>query len=403
VTSPVPDRRSLLHWRIAVFTFFASFGTLLSTWAVHLPTLQQRTDISTAQLGTVLLVLGVGSILAMQVTGPLIDRLGSRAVAVAGGTAMALLLNAPLAATTFSQAILGALVFGAAAGAADVAMNAAAVDVEREYRRPIMAAFHGVFSIGTVVGSLLAAAAFSIGASATAQTVTVAGVCGTAVLAVTFLGRQPRRDHSITETDDDRSGPRARTHRLPSVRVFVLGVLTFLLLLAEGSAMDWSSLHAQQHLGASNTLGALAFGTFVTAMMVGRFSVDRIVARVGPVRVVRWGSASAVLGMLVVLLSPALAFTLVGWMLFGLGLSGGVPQVLSAAGNVSGASGRTLSRVVGLGYVGILAGPGIIGWVAEVTSLNAALVVPLGAVVACALTAGVVAVPHPAASTRTAA
>jgi predicted MFS family arabinose efflux permease len=403
VTNSLPDRRSLLHWRIAVFTFFASFGTLLSTWAVHLPGLQQRTHISTAQLGTVLLVLGVGSILAMQVTGPLIDRLGSRAVAVAGGMAMALLLNVPLAATTFSQAIFGALVFGAAAGAADVAMNAAAVDVEREYRRPIMAAFHAVFSIGTVAGSLLAAAAFSIGASATTQTVTVAGICGTAVLAATFLGRQPRREHSITATDDDRSGPRARTHRQRSVRVFVLGVLTLLLLLAEGSAMDWSSLHAQQHLGASNTLGALAFGAFVTAMTVGRFSVDRIVARVGPVRVVRWGSAAAVLGILIVLLSPALAFTLVGWMLFGLGLAGGVPQVLSAAGNVSGASGRALSRVVGLGYIGILAGPGIIGWVAEVTSLNAAFVVPLGAVIACALTAGVVAAPHQADATRTTA
>jgi MFS family permease len=373
---------------------------LLATWAVHLPTLQQRTNISTAQLGTLLLVLGTGSILAMQVTGPLIDRFGSRTVAVTGGTAMALLLNVPLAATTFAQAIFGALVFGVAAGAADVAMNAAAVDVQREYGRPIMAAFHGLFSIGTVIGSLLAAAAFSIGANATTQTMTVAGACAIAVLGAAFLGRQSHRQQSVTVTDEDRIDPRARKDRQPSVRVFVLGVLAFLLLLAEGSAMDWSSLHAQQHLRTSNTLGALAFGTFVTGMTVGRFSVDRIVARAGSVRVVRWGSAAAVLGMLVVLLSPSFAFTLVGWLLFGLGLSGGIPQVLSAAGNVSGASGRALSKVVGLGYVGILAGPGIIGWIAELTSLNAALVVPLCAVGACAVTASAVAAPHTVDSTR---
>lgn len=400
MTITPPDRRALLRWRIAVFVFFGSFGTLVSTWAVHLPTLQQRTHISTAQLGTVLLVLGVGSMLAMQVTGPLIDRLGGQAVAVAGGTAMALFLNVPLAATTFWQAIFGALVFGIAVGAADVAMNAAAVDVERDYGRPVMAAFHGLFSIGTVVGSLLAAAAFSTGASATTETVTVAGICVVAVLAAALLGRRPHREHPIPGADEDRTAPRAGKRRQPSVRVFVLGVVAFLLLLAEGSAMDWSSLHAQQHLGTSPTLGALAFGTFVTAMTIGRFSVDRIVGRVGAVRLVRWGSATAALGMLVVLLSPALAFTLVGWMLFGLGLSGGVPQVLTAAGNVSAASGRALSRVVGLGYIGILAGPGIIGWVAEFTSLNTAFLVPLCAAVACALTAGAVAAPQSLNSTR---
>jgi MFS family permease len=172
--------------------------------------------------------------------------------------------------------------------------------------------------------------------------------------------------------------------------VLVLGVLAFLLLLSEGSAMDWSSLHAQQHLGTSPTMGALAFGTFVTAMTVGRFSVDRVAQHIGSARVLRWGAAAAAVGIIVVTLSPVLPLTLLGWIMFGLGLSGGVPQVLSAAGNVSGASGRALSRVVGLGYVAILAGPAVIGWLAEVTSLNTAFVVPLCAVLTCALAAGAV-------------
>lgn len=391
--SPTQDR-TLVLWRCTVFAFFASFGMLLSTWAVHLPTLQQRADISTAQLGTVLMVLGAGSLLAMQFSGSLIDRVGSRAVAVVSGTAMALLLNVPLLAATLWQAIVGALVFGVAVGAADVSMNAAAVDVEREYGRPIMAAFHGVFSIGTVAGSLLAAAGFSTGVDATIQTVAVAGLCASVVLGAALLTRRTDRGRSAPASngDRDRPGPTAKRRR-PSMRVFVLGMLAFLLLMAEGSAMDWSSLHAQQHLGASPTLGALAFGTFVTAMTIGRFSVDRIVSRVGSVRVVRWGSAAAALGLLIVTLSPALPFTLVGWLLLGLGLAGGVPQALTAAGNVGSEPGRALSRVVGLGYIGILAGPGIIGWVAEFTSLNIALVVPLCAAVACALIAGVVAVP----------
>jgi MFS family permease len=373
--------------RAAVFVLFASFGTVLATWAVHLPTLQRRTDISTAQLGTVLLVLGLGSLLSMQAVGPLIDRFGSGIVAAVGGSAMALTVTAPLAATTFWQAAVGAVVFGVAVGAADVAMNAAAVAVERDYGRPIMASFHAVFSIGTVAGSLVAAAAFSVGVSVTTETWIVATVCAVAVLgAAPVLLRLPRDDPPMPT----RPGGRTRTGRPRSRRVLVLGVLAFLLLLSEGSAMDWSSLHAQQHLGTSPTMGALAFGTFVTAMTVGRFSVDRVAQHIGSARVLRWGAAAAAVGIIVVTLSPVLPLTLLGWIMFGLGLSGGVPQVLSAAGNVSGASGRALSRVVGLGYVAILAGPAVIGWLAEVTSLNTAFVVPLCAVLTCALAAGAV-------------
>ena len=164
--------------------------------------------------------------------------------------------------------------------------------------------------------------------------------------------------------------------------------------------MDWSSLHAQQHLGASPALGALAFGFFVAAMTVGRFSVDRLAARVGAVRVVRWGSLAAAMGLVLVMAAPVLPLTLLGWVITGLGIAGGVPQVFSAAGNSGGASGRTLSRVVGMGYLAILAGPSAIGWLADVVSLNTAFVVPLAAVLICAAMAGVIDDPRRLAATQ---
>jgi MFS family permease len=136
-------------------------------------------------------------------------------------------------------------------------------------------------------------------------------------------------------------------------------------------------------------VGALAFGAFVAAMTVGRFSVDRIAHRTGPVRVLRWGCVLAAVGVGLVALSGTLALTLVGWVLFGLGLAGGVPQVFTAAGAVGGRpSGRVLARVVGIGYVAMLAGPATIGWVAEWTSLTVAMLIPLCAMVICASSAG---------------
>jgi MFS family permease len=386
-----PPRRTLAWMRAAVWMLFASFGMVLATWAVHLPALQQRTGISTAALGTVLLILGVGSLAAMQLCGPLVDRIGSGTVAVFGGCAMAATVIVPLAGTTFWQAAAGAAVFGFAVGGADVAMNAAAVAIERDYGRPIMASFHAVFSVGNVVGSVLAAISYGAGIAVLPAVVMVVALCLAAdgfAAYVLLRHRHPAipqaESHTPQPTRDD--APR------PSGRILIFGVLAFLLLLSEGAAMDWSSLHAEQHLGTSASVGALAFGAFVAAMTAGRFTVDRIAQRVGPVRVVRWGCVGAAAGLTLVVLSPALPLTLVGWVLFGLGLAGGVPQVFTAAGRVSSdASGRVLARVVGVGYVAILAGPAVIGWVAEWTSLSVAFLVPLGAVVVCGLAAGTLA------------
>ncbi|ETZ62693.1 major Facilitator Superfamily protein [Mycobacteroides abscessus MAB_110811_2726] len=181
----------------------------------------------------------------------------------------------------------------------------------------------------------------------------------------------------------------------------MLGLLAFLLMLSEGSATDWSSLHAQEHLGASHSEGAFAFGVFMLAMTVGRFTVDKLVERVGRVRVLRGGCALAAVGMLTVIAAPVLPLTLAGWVAVGLGLAGGVPQVFTVAGNIDEQhEGRVLSRVVGTGYVAVLGGPALIGWVADALSLNTALVLPIFAVVICGCAAGALAVTPPSKSVK---
>lgn len=377
----------LVRARVAVFCLFASFGIVIATWAVHLPSVKDVTGISTSLLGAILLILGAGALIGMQVAGALVDKFGSGPVGVVGVAGMAVALLLPLAATTWVWVAAGAIVLGFATGTAEVGMNAAAVDVERDYDRPIMAAFHGVFSIGTVVGALVGAAGFAIAAGVfeTALLVSVTALVVVGVAAAVLLRRRPTSPAEEPElvAPDEESPPRGR--------VVVLGALAFLLLLAEGSAMDWSSLHAQQHLGASPSIGSLALGSFVAAMTVVRFSIDRVVERVGPVRVVRWCAVTAVAGFAIVMASPWLPLTLVGWVVVGLGLSGGVPQVFTAAGNVGGSSGRALSRVVGTGYLAILAGPGVIGWLADRITLNTAFVLPLAGVLVCAAMAAAVA------------
>lgn len=390
-----------LRMRVAVIGVFASFGLVVATWAVHLPAMKQAIGVSSFVLSIVILVLGFGALVGMLISGVLVDRFGSGPIAVTGGAAMALGVNIPLSATNVWVAGVGAFLCGITVGITDVAVNAAAVDVERFYGRPIMASFHGVFSVGNVVGAGIGTVAFAL------HVPVIVTVLGVTVLCLALLGSSA----SVLLQNKLRAGEAEAPDTVPYTvppavtcrrgQVFLLGLLALLLMLSEGSATDWSSLHAQEHLGTSHSWGAFTFGVFMAAMTVGRFTVDKLVERIGRVAVLRWGCALAAVGLLIVVSSPMLPLTMVGWAAVGLGLAGGVPQVFTVAGNIDEQhEGRVLSWVVGTGYVAVLGGPALIGWLADALSLNTALVLPVFAVLICGCAAGALAISTPAADPK---
>lgn len=360
--------------RAAVFAVFGLNGFLLAMWVVHIPAVQQRAGIGNATLGTLLLMLAVGAIVGMQATGRLADRFGSDRTTTIAASALAVTVAGPGLASQGWQLAVALVLFGFANGALDVSMNSQAVVVEQRYRRPIMAAFHGLFSVGGVAGALVGAATLAAG-WAPAMSLAVTGAMGLLVVAVASgqLVRVPPHPHHVD------AAPRGGYSR----RVLLLGGLAFMLMLCEGVANDWSALQVKERLGSPDSVAALAFGVFSATMTIGRFTADRITARIGPVALVRYGMLVAAVGVGAVIASPWLPLTLAGWGLFGAGLSGAVPQLFTAAGNMTtGAPGANMSRVVGMGYLGFLAGPACIGWLSEATSLTAAMAVPLACVLA---------------------
>ncbi|WP_441346909.1 MFS transporter [Rhodococcus sp. SGAir0479] len=353
-------------------------------WVVHIPEIETRTNIAHSTLGSLLLLLAVGAIAGMQLSGPLADRFGSRLLVALSGTLLAVATIGPGLASNAWQLGLALAIFGFGNGALDVSMNSQAVLVEQAYRRPIMAAFHGMFSIGGVVGSLVGAATLALGWPPVAA-LGGSSLLGVAAIAVCTPRLLPLSAHPRPEHHEH--APRGRY----SPRVLGLGALAFVLMLAEGVANDWSTLQVKEHLGASGAVAALAFGTFSLTMTVGRFTADRFSSALGPVAVVRYGALLAAAGMATVVVSGWLPTTLLGWALFGLGLSGCVPQIFTAAGNLgTGAAGADMSRVVGMGYLGFLAGPATIGWLTHLVPLTVAMIVPLVCALAAARFAGAV-------------
>ncbi|GAB3451967.1 MFS transporter [Kineococcus endophyticus] len=373
-----PDRSALWRPRVAVVGLFLLTGLALATWVVNIPGVQERLGISHGVLGGLLLLLGAGSVVAMQASGPLVDRVGSRPVAAVGAVLLVVGVLLPGLATVPWHLGAALFVLGLGNGAVDVAMNEQAVVVERAWGRPIMSSFHAFFSVGGALGAGLGAVLQAAGL-ALLPTLAVGAVV-VAVLALVSLPFVLTR--STGSADPAPENPAAvPTAPRPTGRLLALALMAFLLMLAEGTANDWSALQAVEDLGRSAASASLAYAAFAVAMTAGRFAADPVAHRFGPVSVVRVGSALAAVGMLVVVLSPTAGgfpLTLPGWVVFGLGLSGIVPQIFTAAGNLGVANpGVTISRVVSAGYVGLLAGPAVIGWLAGGVGLTTALVLPL--------------------------
>jgi MFS family permease len=361
--------------RVGVFAAFFLAGFMAAVWVVYIPAIQAQTHATKGDLGLDLLVFGLGSVVAMQFGGRLIDRVGSRLIVTLGAIVLALAIPLPGLATSSIWLGLALFVMGLGNGALDLAMNDQGVRVQRAYGRPIMSAFHALYSVGGAAGALLGGLAQLAGIGPE-EAFLIAGAFGLA--ATVFV--VPRMLPGTTSADSAPVGssPSIEDARTLRRRVVILASLACALMLAEGVANDWSALHAIDVLHQSRAAASIAFGVFAAFMTAGRFSADRISHRLGSVAVVRFGSALAAIGMAVVILSPTYPLTLAGWALFGAGLSGVAPQIFSAAGNI-GSTGRgvALSRVVSSAYAGQLIGPAIIGWIASGIGLSLAFVLPL--------------------------
>ncbi|XRQ05726.1 MFS transporter [Actinomadura welshii] len=373
---------SLRAGRLATFVYFALNGFLLGMWIVHIPSIEARTEVGHAVLGWLLLLLGAGAVAGMQIAGPLADRASARLVVPLSAVLCSAALILPgLAADAWT---LGAalLVLGVGNGCLDVAMNAHAVQVERGYQRPVMSAFHAMFSVGGVLAALAGARTLAWGWSP-ASVLIWSALFGVAV-AVLAAPALLRPDGPRPQNAPARARPRT-----PG-RIWMLAVLALMVMLCEGVANDWSALHLSRVLDASDSTAALAYGAFATAMTVGRLLADRVAARFGPAPVLRYGAATAALGLTAAALSAWIPLALAGWAVFGAGLSGCVPQLFSAAGHHDqGAVGANVSRVAGLGYLGMLAGPGIIGPLTHAMPLNLTFFLPVTLCVIAASAAGI--------------
>jgi MFS family permease len=364
--------------RVGVFSYFGLCGMTVGIWAASLPALADRLNLNAGRTGTALLLVSLTALVSMQAAGRMADRWSSRRLTWAAGPLHALLLLGPALAGSYPALLLGAVIFGIGFGLLEVGMNAHAVEVEARYDRPIMSAFHGMWSLGGAAGGLVTLAVLRGGVGVQALLI------GTAV-SVTALFLLPARlllpgyaaQKAVDASPDAMPAGRGRVQGV----ILLLGVVMLAGAICEGGAMDWAAMHARRVLGASADLAPLSFTIYSVAMTTMRFLGDRLRGRLGGSRTLRLAGTLAAAGYALVLVAPsaggaAFACAWTGWALVGIGLATVVPVAFSSAGADSNTAGRTIAMLTSFGYGGLLAGPAIIGHLAEATSLRTALALP---------------------------
>jgi MFS family permease len=344
--------------------FFVT-GALFASWASRIPALSDRAGATTGVLGLALLAPALAAVVAIPVAGHLLPGRSSRTfcrIGVAG--LMAAILLPALARSV--PALAGALfVVGVAKSTCDLAMNAQGVSVERRMRRPILSSLHAAFSFGGFAGA---------GLGALAAALHVAPLPHLAVAALLFgiPGLIATVPLMARDEDADAHAPTLKWRRMPS-RLALLGAACFFCLMAEGGASDWSAKLVRDDLAGSAAVGALAYAVFSITMGGGRLVSDRLWARWGSVGLLRRCGALAGLGFAAGLVPGTAATAIAGFAALGLGLAGVVPTLFRAGASEPGVStGPALSVVTSLGYLGFLAGPPLIGGIAQLTSLRLA-------------------------------
>lgn len=367
-------RTTIARARLAVSTMFFVNGVVLASWVPHIPAVKARHAITDGELGGVLFAMAVGAIIALPMAGWLVGRFGSRRMTSVAAVGLCLCLPLPVVAPTIGLLVLSLFVLGAFNATLDVSMNAQAVLVEQRYGRPIMSSFHGLFSLGMLAGAGGAVAVMARGTSDEAHVVEAA------LLAVLAVGVNLS---SLVPTPAGAGG--GRVLAVPGGALLGLGALTFCGLLVEGAMGDWTAVYLHDTLGSSEAHAGTGFAAFSLAMAGGRFAGDRLVAALGPARVLRVFGATAAIGLLTALVLGDASSAIVGFGLVGLGIANVVPILFGAAARVPGVeAGHAIAGVATVGYAGLLAGPPLIGVAADVVGLRLALgiVVALCAVLA---------------------
>ncbi|WP_374703711.1 MFS transporter [Paenibacillus sp. F4] len=372
--------------RNILFLLFALPGVAFASWVSRTPIIRDILHVSTAEMGIIIFGLAAGSLLGLLSAGNMISRIGGRAVIL--GSAILIVIGFVIVGlgTAFSLTSIvfaGLVIFGGGYGTAEVALNVEGSAVENQLQKTLLPAFHGSFSMGTLVGAV-------IGSGAAALHIPVVvhfGAMAVMIAAVTFYYYRflPHNTGIEKEVPTQKVGTNLKAQLVvwKERRILLIGIIVLGMAFAEGSANDWLPLTMVDGYGVDSLTGSYMYGLFVAAMTIGRFTGGFILDKYGRVPVLKGSAVLAAIGIILVIWGQHYLIAGLGVVLWGLGASLGFPVGLSAAGDDPRGAAIRVGAVATIGYIAFLVGPPGLGFLGEhIGLLHALIVVLVGVIVA---------------------
>ena len=357
--------------RFAVSLIFAINGMVFGTWASRIPAIVDFHDLSPGSLGLLIFLAGLSAVIAFSIFGRAADRYGAAFI-----TKRATLLLIPLTlifiayANSIWMLVFAVIFFGAIHGGDDVAMNAWAAEVEREYTRPVMSSFHAMWSLGAGIGAGLGSllAFYEVGFKSHFSLISIViFVLALSAAVVPFESQKNKKEANSPFIS------------IPKGPLLPVATITFFASLSEGAVADWSAIFLKSVASLNDGNAALGFTVFSVCMFSMRLLGDRISFILGPATAARYSGIVALPGSIILLVSDSFLLLLLGFGLIGLGIAVIIPLAFSRAGNDETISqGTAIASIATLGYGGMLLGPLFLGLIAEITSIKTSfLILPI--------------------------
>lgn len=371
----------------ATFVVFGINGLVFASWAARIPAVTETLQITSGQMGTLLLCTAVGSLLALPTAGLVVGRIGTANTVRFGGL-LAAAAGVGIALSLSGESIPGTAVslffFGIAIGLWDVSQNIEGADVEHRLRRTIMPQFHAAFSGGAFVGALIGAGLSNLGVDLPLHLLVIVGI----VVLVTLIAPRYFLPHVIAATPEGEEKPAKGPSAWRDSRTLLIGVVVLGATLTEGAGNDWIAKASVDGLGTSESTGALMFALFVLAMTAMRFLGGRVIDKYGRVAVLRASMAAAAAGLALFVLAGNIWLAALGAALWGVGAALAFPMGMSAAADDPEHAAARVSVVSTLGYISFLAGPPLLGYLGDLTGIHMALLAIMAPIVLALLLAG---------------
>ena len=347
--------------RIAVSVYFFLAGLCFSSWASRIPNIQQKLQLSEAALGSILLSLPIGLVVSLPFSGILVQKFGSRSIAVIAAICYAATLPFLGLATQVWHLAITLFCFGFFGNLLNISMNTQAVGIETIYGRSIMASFHGLWSLagfsGASIGTLMVS--LSVKPFTHFCIITIAEIL-TVFISYKYLLQK-----------DAQHAEKQPLFVKPDLYLLKLGLIALCCMICEGAMFDWSGVYFRKVVLAPLGLVTLGYTAFMSTMAGGRFAGDWLSERLGKKRMIQLSGIVIAAGLLTAVLFPYIITATIGFLFVGLGVSSVVPLVYGSAGKSKTMSaGMALAAVSTIGYFGFLFGPPVIGFIAQASSLR---------------------------------